>query len=126
MWSITASTIIQCITREVDGMGRMYIDRQAAIDALGERPMVWTSDDDYSLGERNQYDIDRLAIETVQAADIQPVRHGKWNCGDDDEFPYAVCSVCKWDSGEAWEYAKKNFKYCPNCGARQDGEHDVQ
>ena len=35
--------------------------------------MVWTSDDDYSLGERNQYDIDRLAIETVPSADVVEV-----------------------------------------------------
>ena len=45
------------------------ISRQAAIDALGERPMVWSNDDEYALGERNQYDIDRLAIETVPAAE---------------------------------------------------------
>lgn len=44
------------------------ISRQAAIDALGERPEVWIDDDEYSLGQRNQYDIDRLAIETVPSA----------------------------------------------------------
>ena len=44
------------------------ISRKAAIDALGERPIVWTDDDEYALGERNQYDIDRLAIETVPSA----------------------------------------------------------
>ena len=49
------------------------ISRQAALDALGERPMVWTSDDDYSLGERNQYDIDRLAVETVPSVDAVDV-----------------------------------------------------
>lgn len=47
---------------------RDLIDRQAAIDALGERPIVWTDDDQYTLGERNQYDIDRLAIETLPSA----------------------------------------------------------
>ena len=44
------------------------ISRQAALNALGERPTVWTDDDDYALGERNQYDMDRLAIETVPSA----------------------------------------------------------
>lgn len=47
--------------------------RQSAIDALGERPIVWTSDDDYALGEQNQYDADRLAIETVPSADAVEV-----------------------------------------------------
>ena len=44
---------------------RDLIYRQVAIDALGERPLVWTHDDEYALGERNQYDMDKLAIETV-------------------------------------------------------------
>ena len=48
------------------------ISRKAAIDALGERPMVWTNDDEYALGERNQYDIDRLAIETVPSVHPEP------------------------------------------------------
>ena len=43
------------------------IDRQAALDALGERPMVWVGSD-YGLGARNQYDSDRLAIETLPPA----------------------------------------------------------
>jgi hypothetical protein len=56
-----------------------------------------------------------------QTVDAVPVRHGKWNC-DDDMFEYAICSACKWDSGEAWEYAKKRFAYCPHCGAKMDAE----
>ena len=44
------------------------ISRRAALDALGERPMPWTDDDDYVIGGRNQYDSDRLAIETVPSA----------------------------------------------------------
>ena len=57
-------------------------------------------------------------------SEVQPLRHGRWNCGD-DMFEYAVCSCCKWDSGEAWEYAKKYFKYCPNCGARMVNTNGV-
>ena len=48
------------------------ISRKAAIDALGERPMVWTDDDQYALGERNQYDMNRLAIETLPSAQPEP------------------------------------------------------
>ena len=44
------------------------ISRAEALDALGERPVVWTDNDDYTLGARNQYDKDRLAIETVPSA----------------------------------------------------------
>ena len=45
------------------------IDRQDVLNALGERPIVWTDNDDYTLGELNQYDSDRLAIETVPSAE---------------------------------------------------------
>lgn len=42
------------------------ISIQEAIDALGERPVVWNEwVDEYELGQRNQYDSDRLAIETI-------------------------------------------------------------
>lgn len=44
------------------------ISRAAALDALGECQMIWTDDNDYVLGARNQYDMDRLAIETVPSA----------------------------------------------------------
>lgn len=44
------------------------IERQAALGALGERPVVWSDNDDYTLGARNQYDMDRLALETVPSA----------------------------------------------------------
>ena len=50
-------------------------------------------------------------------------RKGKWVCGD-DMFEYAICTSCQWDSGEAWEYALKNFNFCPNCGAEMKGEED--
>ena len=60
------------------------IDRQAAIDALGERPTVWIDDDEYSLGQRNQYDCDKLAIETVPS--VTP-KHRWIPCSE--RLPYA-------------------------------------
>lgn len=62
------------------------ISRAAAIDALGERPMVWIDDDQYALGERNQYDLDKLAIETVPSE--QPEQRWipvKWHEITDEE-----------------------------------------
>ena len=88
------------------------ISRQTAIDALGERPMVWTSDDDYALGERNQYDIDRLAIETVPSADVQPVRHERWNKIDVSGLASCGCGYI------TDRYSV--FNYCPHCGARME------
>ena len=56
------------------------ISRRAALNALGERPTVWTDDDDYALGERNQYDMDRLAIETVPSAQLVNIAKLQPNC----------------------------------------------
>lgn len=95
-----------------------YIERQAALDALGERPLAWTEDDYYSLGARNQYDGDRLAIETIPSADVEPVRHGRWEVFYAEELcgyrhAYYVCSSCFGSSDD-------EFDYCPNCGAMMD------
>ena len=94
------------------------IDRQAAIDALGERPIVWTDDDQYTLGERNQYDIDRLAIETLPSAE----RVGKWI--DEGENSAPICSECKSRALLNYESDYHKSRFCPHCGARMRGEED--
>lgn len=43
--------------------------------------------------------------------------HGEWIRYTEDGFDYAKCSACKWDSGEAFEYAIDRFPFCPNCGS---------
>lgn len=63
------------------------------------------------------------SLEEAPTVDVPDRKVGKWECSD-DIFEYALCSCCKWDSGEAWEYALKRFRFCPNCGARMKGEDD--
>lgn len=48
-------------------------------------------------------------------ADVQPVRHGKW-----DGYICSECNVCAdyFISGDFYFDEKPNF--CPNCGARMD------
>ena len=54
-----------------------YIDRQAAIDALGEEPEIWCETDE-EAATRSQWEMDKAAIESVQPADVRPVIHGRW------------------------------------------------
>ena len=57
-------------------------------------------------------------IEDAPAADVAPVRHGRWV-----EYqipPIICCSNCDWATG----IEEKNFQHCPNCGARMDGGAD--
>ena len=66
-----------------------------------------------------------ILIDTIPVADVEKVRHGKWNTFKassigciDIEIPY--CSECGMSPLEiGWKYQSP---YCPNCGARMDRE----
>lgn len=56
-------------------------------------------------------------VKSVPAADVAPVVHGQWLDNED----YMFCSIC----GIQWNYCDndtKTFNYCPNCGAKMDGD----
>ena len=99
-----------------------YISRNEVYQKLHEAGGCDASDEwgrGYDAGITEAIDI----IDNIPSADAAPIVHGHWDCGY-DMFEYAICSSCKWDSGEAWEYAKKNFKFCPHCGAKMDESED--
>lgn len=67
-------------------------------------------------------------IENQPAADVAPVRYGKWNKSKGNEELTAhgfvqpdkyICSCCNWS---CCCEVKFDFKYCPKCGAKMDGE----
>ena len=76
-----------------------YIERELAIEAL-------------SRGE-GCGNVCRRAIERILAADVVPVRHGRWLHRKNG---VAYCSECKIDTIE------DETNYCPNCGAKMDLE----
>lgn len=53
------------------------------------------------------------AVKAIPTADVAEVRHGKWELSFDKNS--YKCSLCKF---------KYRFidNFCPNCGARMDGE----
>lgn len=59
---------------------------------------------------------DRI-IDSLTAADVEPVRHGRLLRTGIDEYygEFAECSVCGWDN-------MANAKYCSGCGAKMDLE----
>ena len=62
-------------------------------------------------------------IKNIPAADVAPVRHGEWIvCGDGDNVPW-MCSHC--GKTTAHKYKVMYGKYCPNCGARMDGDKNA-
>ncbi len=57
-------------------------------------------------------------IKEVPAAEVQEVRHGKW----EQENEIFKCSECAYAfENEGYQHF---FNYCPNCGARMDGEEN--
>lgn len=91
-------------------MSKEYIDREKAILVVRH---AWAK----GL-EPTQY------IEQIPAADVEPVRYGKWihsEIEDDDwgrTFHEWTCSVC----GYSVAHNPTGENYCPNCGAKMDKE----
>lgn len=63
-------------------------------------------------------------VEGLPAADVAPVRHGKWvhsryeNCSE--QFEMVKCSCCGREA-YAMAFYVRDGNYCPNCGAKMDG-----
>lgn len=66
-------------------------------------------------------DVRRLL--SIPAADVAPVVHGRWI--EQEKYTFGTmydCSICGnriLDNGHSWNY-------CPNCGARMDGDDDAK
>lgn len=91
-----------------------YISREALIDRLNK-----------NLSACNHGTFSEMCyadtIETVKhlpAADVEPVRHGRWlDCEAHNDIEQ--CSEC----GMIFSYPSYyRYKFCPNCGAKMDLE----
>ena len=97
-----------------------YIEREAIEKAFAEE--IRTNYlDDYAKG----FQAALLAIMSIPSVDVAPVRHAKWKLIDECVNEGVYCSNCHKKIYRA-EYAnqKVKSKYCPNCGARMDGEEN--
>lgn len=64
----------------------------------------------------------KMSICDLPAADVAPVRHGKWISRVDTDTPMYECSVCGARVVKGlYEYNNPN-KYCYHCGAKMDLE----
>lgn len=66
-------------------------------------------------------------LRRLPAAEVQPVRHGRWILEstheglEDDPEQYWECSLCGCGS-DSFDTVY-HTPYCPNCGAKMDGEN---
>lgn len=56
-------------------------------------------------------------VNHMPSVDAVPVVHGRWIYHDDDMMPWVSCSECDISTDST-----NKTPYCPNCGARMDGE----
>lgn len=94
-----------------------YISRAAVIDAVQQHRGDVLGGYEYDKGVAFVYAAAHNhiteVIKRLPSADVTPVRHGKW--GKVNE-----CSEC---GCQPWYERDIHFlHYCPNCGARMDGE----
>ena len=95
------------------------ISRQAAIDALGDEPEVWTGRDEYAQGLNNQWHYDRNAIKAVPSAQPQrwiPVSErlpDEWKrvLIQNDEGLFLVGFVKDRGWGKEWYYQYEMYDY---------------
>ena len=95
-----------------------YIEREAISEEI--RKYYYKNPPNFSYGEGFDRGLDRAqrAILDASAADVAPVRHGRWIDGD----PY--CPICRKDKFRGLDadiWADWQPDYCPNCGAKMDG-----
>ena len=104
-------------------VNKNLISREAAIAEVMQ--MVEQHRHEIFRGELLHYTGIKAMIEALPAVDAAPVVHGCWEdkCWTTD-YDYGVtnhvsiiCSTCK---NEIYKGRKSPF--CPNCGARMDGE----
>lgn len=65
-------------------------------------------------------------VRDFPAADVAEVKHGKWIKSHwRNSVSCANCSICRF---EAYHYdfqgVQKTYNYCPNCGAKMDGDEE--
>ena len=87
-----------------------YIDREAALKRFEE-----IKQSGISLKDAIYIDGVMAVIETLLAADVEPVRRGEWI---EDDYAFNRCSEC----GYEFDSPEIKTPYCPNCGAKMGGE----
>ena len=95
-------------------MAKEYIEREALEVALNHRLNFLMAENDEYDHYTSGFDEAVTRVENFPAADVAPVRHGRWIASHDE---FCACSICKYPVYVGWNQTN----YCPNCGAKMDG-----
>lgn len=106
-------------------MAKIYLDRSEVLKKIGYVARAWGI-----FGSVKTALTDK--IKALPAADVAPVKHA-FNANEKyhsvDEFRCSECGIHieDWttffeDEDDGEHIAEYEFRYCPNCGARMDGD----
>ncbi len=84
------------------------------ISSVGSEPPVWT--DEHIEELLNDF---YVIPKDTPTSDVAPVRHGHWEQVDDTK---CKCSECEVITMIAQYPIGADKNYCPNCGAKMDGD----
>nr|DAM20527.1 MAG TPA: TFIIB zinc-binding [Caudoviricetes sp.] len=98
-------------------MANEYIRRENALYAI-QRQRGATR----SPAQNRLLDSIRADIARVPAADVAEVAHAKWILDRYPDLPARECSRCTIMIPRMKQVPEQFWQYCPNCGARMDGE----
>lgn len=92
-----------------------YVSRGDVLDIVSQ----YCPDDDGSCSKADADPREMLdEIEALPSADVQPVKHGRWERRMTKIY---ACSEC---TNEVTDRQRKNYSFCPYCGTRMDGDND--
>ena len=87
------------------------------MDEYIEREAAQTSCRKYSFAESyDAFAVDCI-LKGIPAADVAPVRHGRWERTSDGA---ALCTACK----RKMNPSQYGYAFCSLCGAKMDGVED--
>lgn len=102
-----------------------YISKNEAINAVKSLESSMPAKDNYAKGYDAALGRALIAVREVPTADVQPIRRGRWMTSHPVDIAKEFkCTACG-GLVELPVFAKKcYYDFCPNCGARMDGEYD--
>ena len=59
-------------------------------------------------------------LNAAKTVDAEPIRRGRWIFGESNGHGWMKCDQCL----KSQDYQTGVFSYCPNCGARMDGDEN--
>lgn len=94
-----------------------YINKETVLQDMGERYDCYNPEIEADRNIRKGLVFARMIIDKQSIANVQEVKHGKW-----EEIRDAYGQLEGWIHIECGREVKIKENYCPNCGAKMDKE----